>query len=47
VDSFAFAKAGSHRVSDAIPPKLAPNSDASEGGWRVVWDEFRNWAGLG
>ena len=32
---------------DAIRPKLAPNSNASEGGWRAVWDEFRNWAQRG
>jgi len=34
-DSSAFAKAtaGSHRVSHAIPPKLALNSLASGGGW--------------
>jgi hypothetical protein len=28
------AMAGSHRASDAIPPKLALNSNASERGWR-------------
>jgi site-specific DNA recombinase len=40
-DSSAFAlraTAGSHRVGDAIPPKLALSSDASEGGWRREWD---------
>jgi len=45
-DSSAFAlraSARSHRVSDAIPPKRAPHSDASEGRWRAVWDGFRNW----
>jgi hypothetical protein len=44
-DSSAFAlraSARSHRVGDAIPPKLALELDASEGGWRAVWDEFRN-----
>ena len=44
-DSSAFAKAtaGSHRVGDPIPPKLALNSDASEGGWRRRWDSHQCW----
>ena len=29
------------------PAEARVRASASEGGWRAVWDEFRNWVTLG